>query len=230
MFQISSARPERTQECILTAPLGIPRLVSALGDAREPVRNGILSSPPPPSPLSRKRRVLLLLITSVHRIEALILLIALTPASEEFQKLVAFENAFDLIFSLIETEGALTHGSEVVEDCLSLLANLLRLNISNQSYFRETGCVKRLAKLLADVNQEQDLEEPTPQWALAHRDKNLWGLLVIVQLFLIKGGVNTPANQTAFWNNGVMEQVLNTAFGQRFNVNVTSKVGKTDSP
>lgn len=40
MFQISSARPERTQECILTAPLGIPRLVSALGDAREPVRNG----------------------------------------------------------------------------------------------------------------------------------------------------------------------------------------------
>nr|XP_001392793.2 intracellular protein transport protein (UsoA) [Aspergillus niger CBS 513.88] len=194
MFQISSARPERTQECILTAPLGIPRLVSALGDAREPVRN-----------------------------EALILLIALTPASEEFQKLVAFENAFDLIFSLIETEGALTHGSEVVEDCLSLLANLLRLNISNQSYFRETGCVKRLAKLLADVNQEQDLEEPTPQWALAHRDKNLWGLLVIVQLFLIKGGVNTPANQTAFWNNGVMEQVLNTAFGQRFNVNVTSK-------
>lgn len=43
MFQISSARPERTQECILTAPLGIPRLVSALGDAREPVRNGMLS-------------------------------------------------------------------------------------------------------------------------------------------------------------------------------------------
>ncbi|OJJ73536.1 hypothetical protein ASPBRDRAFT_121504 [Aspergillus brasiliensis CBS 101740] len=194
MFQISSARPERTQECILTAPLGIPRLVSALGDAREPVRN-----------------------------EALILLIALTPASEEFQKLVAFENAFDLIFTLIEAEGALTHGSEVVEDCLSLLANLLRLNISNQSYFRETGCVKRLAKLLTDVNQQQESEEPTPQWALAHRDKNLWGLLVIVQLFLIKGGVNTPANQTAFWNNGVMEQVLNTAFGQRFNVNVTSK-------
>lgn len=40
MFQISSGRPERTQECILTAPLGIPRLVSVLGDAREPVRNG----------------------------------------------------------------------------------------------------------------------------------------------------------------------------------------------
>ncbi|PYH48348.1 putative intracellular protein transport protein (UsoA) [Aspergillus saccharolyticus JOP 1030-1] len=194
MFQISSARPERTQECILTAPLGIPRLVSALGDSREPVRN-----------------------------EALLLLIALTPASEEFQKLVAFENAFDLIFSLIEAEGALSHGSEVVEDCLSLLANLLRLNISNQSYFRETGCVKRLAKLLADANQDEEPEEQAPQWTFAHRDKNIWGLLVIIQLFLVKGGVNTPANQMAFWNHGVMEQVLSTAFGQRFNVNVTAK-------
>ncbi|RDW89909.1 putative intracellular protein transport protein (UsoA) [Aspergillus mulundensis] len=194
MFQISSARPERTQECILTAPLGIPRLVSALGDAREPVRN-----------------------------EALLLLIALTPASEELQKLVAFENAFETICSLIESEGGLVHGSEVIEDCLSLLANLLRLNIPNQSYFRETGCIQRLAKLLADVNREEDPEEPTPQWALAHRDKNVWGLLVIVQLFLVKGGVNTPTNQMAFWNTGLMEQILSTAFGQRFTVNVTAK-------
>ncbi|KAF7115870.1 hypothetical protein CNMCM5793_003613 [Aspergillus hiratsukae] len=194
MFQISSARPERTQECILTAPLGIPRLVGTLGDSREPIRN-----------------------------EALLLLIALTPASEEFQKLVAFENAFDVVLSLIENEGGLTHGLEVVEDCLSLLANLLRLNISNQSYFRETGCVKRLAKLLADVNKEEDPTEDVPQWTHGHRDKNIWGLLVIIQLFLVKGGINTAANQMAFWNNGVMEQILSVAFGQRFNVNVTSK-------
>ncbi|CEL09541.1 ARM repeat-containing protein [Aspergillus pseudodeflectus] len=202
MYQISSARPERTQECILTAPLGIPRLVSALSDSREPVRN-----------------------------EALLLLIALTPASEEFQKLVAFENAFESICSLIETEGGLTHGSEVIEDCLSLLANLLKLNIPNQSYFRETGCIQRLAKLLADVNREQDSsEELTPQWALAHRDRNVWGLLVIIQLFLVKGGINTHANQMAFWNSGVMEQVLSTAFGQKFTVNVTAKVSKSLLP
>lgn len=156
-------------------------------------------------------------------VEALLLLIALTPDSEEFQKLVAFENAFELIFSMIETEGALTHGSEVVEDCLTLLATLLRLNISNQSYFRETGCVKKITKLLADVNYEQPAEEQAPEWTLAHRDKNIWGLMVIIQLFLVKGGINTPVNQMAFWNNGVMEQVLSTAFSQRFNVSVTSK-------
>lgn len=156
--------------------------------------------------------------------EAIVLLIALTPGSEELQKLVAFENAFDLIFSLIEAEGSLSHGSEVVEDCLSLLANLLRLNASNQSHFRETGCVKKLTKLLVDANKPPESDEPVSQATLARQDKNVWGLLVIVQLFLVKGGVGTTANQSAFWNNGVMEQVLSIAFSQRFSVKVMSKV------
>lgn len=165
-----------------------------------------------------------LLINIARFTEALLLLIALTPSSEEIQKLVAFENVFDHIFALIEAEGSLAHGSEVVEDCLSLLANLLRLNISNQSYFRETGYIKGIAKLLEDGNGELGADEPIPQWALAHRDKNLWGVFAIVQLFLIRGGISTPVNQMAFWQSGVTEQVLRTAFGQNFNVKVTSKV------
>lgn len=159
--------------------------------------------------------------------EALVLLIALTPSSQELQKLVAFENAFDLIFSLIEAEGSLRHGSGVVEDCLSLLANLLRFNVSNQSYFREIGCIARLAKLLAQSLREDNPDEPVPQWALAHRDKNLWGILAIVQLFLIRGGMSTPMNQTAFWQSGVLEQVLYIAFSQAFNIRVRSKAFAT---
>ncbi|KAJ5450598.1 uncharacterized protein N7458_007047 [Penicillium daleae] len=195
MSHICSARPERTQECIFTAPLGISRLVNVLTDTREPVRN-----------------------------EALVLLIALTPSSEELQKLIAFENAFEIIFSLIEAEGALTLGTEVVEDCLTLLAHLLKFNVSNQSFFRETGCVKKVTKLLHECQLEpaQDEDAP-PQWTLVHRDKNVWGLLAIIQLFLIRGGVGTPMNQTAFWQNGATEQVLSIAFGQKFSVNVTSK-------
>lgn len=157
-------------------------------------------------------------------IEALVLLIALTPASEELQKLVAFENAFEIIFSLIEAEGALTLGTEVVEDCLTLLAHLLKFNVSNQSFFRETGCVKKVTKLLHECQLEPAQAEDAPaQWTLVHRDKNVWGLLAITQLFLIRGGVGTPMNQTAFWHNGVTEQVLSIAFGQKFGVNVTSK-------
>jgi hypothetical protein len=156
--------------------------------------------------------------------EALVLLIALTPASEELQKLVAFENAFEILFALIEAEGALTHGTEVVEDCLSLLAQLLRFNVSNQSFFRETGYVKRVTRLLHECQQEPEGDDSAPEWTLLHRDKNVWGLLAIIQLFLIRGGMTTPINQTAFWQNGVTEQVLSIAFGQRFSVSVTAKV------
>jgi hypothetical protein len=164
------------------------------------------------------------LTSYVLSIEALVLLIALTPASEELQKLVAFENVFEIIFSLIEAEGALTLGTEVVEDCLTLLAHLLKFNVSNQSFFRETGCVKKVTKLLHECQLELAQGEDTPaQWTLVHRDKNVWGLLAIIQLFLIRGGVGTPMNQTAFWQNGVTEQVLSIAFGQKFGVNVTSK-------
>ncbi|CAG7924700.1 unnamed protein product [Penicillium olsonii] len=195
---ICSARPERTQECIFTAPLGISKLVNVLTDSREPVRN-----------------------------EALVLLIALTPTSEELQKLVAFENAFEILLDLINKEGALSLGTEVVEDCLSLLAHLLRFNVSNQSSFRETGCVKKVTHLLHECQQEPEGDEPLPQWTLVHRDKNVWGIMAIIQLFLIRGGVSTPINQTAFWQNGVTEQVLSIAFGQRFSVGVTAKALST---
>lgn len=121
-------------------------------------------------------------------------------------------------------EGSLAHGTEVVEDCLSLLANLLRLNVPNQSLFRETGYMKELAKIIAIVNTEEESDEPVPQWALAHRVKNAWGVFAVIQLFLVRGGVSTPANQLAFWQLGVTEQVLRTAFSQGFSVKVTSKV------
>ncbi|KUL88614.1 hypothetical protein ZTR_05202 [Talaromyces verruculosus] len=194
---ICAARPDRTQECIFTAPLGISRLVGVLSDVREPVRN-----------------------------EALVLLIALTPSSAELQKLVAFENAFDRVFDLIEAEGSLSNGSEVVVDCLSLLANLLRLNVSNQTYFRETGCVKKLAALLTNVTTIPAPEEELPAWSVARRDKNLWGLLAIIQLFLVKGSI-LKTNQTTFWQAGIMEKVLLVAFSKDFDVPVIAKALET---
>lgn len=155
--------------------------------------------------------------------EALVLLIALTPSSAELQKLVAFENAFDRVFELIEAEGSLSNGSEVVVDCLSLLANLLRLNVSNQTYFRETGCVKKLAALLTDVTNPPAPQEELSAWSIARRDKNLWGLLAIIQLFLVKGSI-LKTNQTAFWQAGIMEKVLFVAFSKNFDVPVIAKV------
>ncbi|KAI9674114.1 MAG: hypothetical protein M1817_001932 [Caeruleum heppii] len=180
---ILSARPDRTQECVFTAPLGISRLVAVLDDRREAIRN-----------------------------EALLLLTSLTPSSTELQKLVAFENAFDRVFDLIRAEGSLTHGGIVIQDCLSLLANLLRLNVSNQSFFRETGCIPKLASLISDAVKDQDSEEGIAEWAKPQRDKNVWGVLAVVRLFLVSGGLGTQANQAAFWHSGVLTEVLHLAF------------------
>lgn len=137
---------------------------------------------------------------------------------------MAFENAFDRIFRIIDSEGALTHGGLIVQDCLSLLANLLRLNISNQSFFRETGWVKKLAGLLGEAIREQDLPEGVAEWARPQRDKNVWGLLAVLQLFLVKGSVGTQANQTSFWQSGVLVQILDMAFRESFDVPIRAEV------
>ncbi|KAH0566271.1 hypothetical protein GP486_000323 [Trichoglossum hirsutum] len=191
---ILSARPDRTQECVFTAPLGISRLVAVLDDKRDAIRN-----------------------------EGLLLLTSLTPSSPELQKLVAFENAFDRIFNLISLEGSLTHGGIVVQDCLSLLANLLQFNTSNQSFFRETGCVPKLKNLLSDAATEQDVQDGVPEWARSQRDKNLWGLLAVVQLFLVRGGLGTQVNQNAFWQNGILLQALHLAFHKSTEMAVRAK-------
>jgi intracellular protein transport protein USO1 len=192
--RIAAARPERTQDSIFTAPLGVSRLVAILDDKREAARN-----------------------------EALLLLIVLSPSSPELQKVVAFENAFDRIFALVEAEGSLTHGSMTIQDCLTLLANLLKLNVSNQSYFREIGCVSKLARLLAGVSEEEESEDGVSDWARPQRDMNVWGLLAIVQLFLSPGAQGTPLNQSAFWKSGIVLQVLHLAFSSTFGVSIRAK-------
>ena len=193
--RIAAARPERTQESIFAAPLGVSRLVAVLDDKREAIWN-----------------------------EALVLLIALTPSSPELQKVVAFENAFDRIFAIIEAEGALTLGSRSVQDCLSLMANLLRLNVSNQSYFREIGCVSKIAQLIAEVTKaDKGADEDLSEWAKPLRDQNIWGLLAVVQLFTVRGAQGTSLNQGAFWKNGVVEQVLRLAFSSGCEPNIRAK-------
>lgn len=192
---ILHSRPERTEECVLTAPLGISRLVAVLDDPRDVVRN-----------------------------EGISVLIGLTPTSSELQKLVAFENAFDRIFNVIIAEGSLSNGDRVVEDCLVLLANLLRLNLSNQSFFRETGCAPKLARLLRDGLQGS--EEEVADWAKLQRNRNLYALLAVIRLFLIRGSAGTNASQDAFWQHGVLAQVLQLAFSHGEEIRIRAEVSQ----
>ncbi|KAK5105968.1 Vesicle-mediated ER to Golgi transport protein [Lithohypha guttulata] len=194
LSQICAARSQRTQEAIFSAPLGVSRITSVLDDRREAVRN-----------------------------EALLLLVALTPTSAELQKVVAFENAFDRVFAMIDAEAGLTHGTTIVQDCLSLLGNLLKLNPSNQAYFREIGCVGKVARLLAQVIQEEESPDGVPEWTRTQRDVNLWGLLTVLQLFLVRGSQSTGLSQDAFWKSGVLKRVLQVAFHETFGSNVRAR-------
>ncbi|KAK5261147.1 Vesicle-mediated ER to Golgi transport protein [Exophiala xenobiotica] len=179
LSHISTARPQRTQEAIFAAPLGVSRITNVLNDKREAVRN-----------------------------EALVLLVALTPTSGELQKVVAFENAFDRIFALTEGDGGLSHGSTTVQDCLSLLANLLNLNTSNQSYFREIGGILKIKKLFSAALEQEDSQDGVSEWMKPQRDMNVWGLLGVIQLFLAPG---SPGTVAIYRDQNVIESLLELA-------------------
>ncbi|KAI1084361.1 p115 like vesicle tethering protein [Whalleya microplaca] len=183
ILAILSARTERTEQCVFSAPLGISRLVAALDDRREAVRN-----------------------------EALTLLTYLTPSSPEIQQLVVFSDIFARLFGIIAVEGSLSEGDRIVEDCLILLANLLRLNPSNQSIFREEGNIPQLAKLLESTYRRGEDEEEVANWAQQQRNRNIYALLAVIRLFLVSGAVGTSQNQAAFWQHGVLFHALQLAF------------------
>lgn len=138
--------------------------------------------------------------------------------------MVAYENAFDRIFSIIDAEGSLTHGGTPVQDCLSLLANLLRLNISNQNLFRESGWMKKLASMLSGYLKDQSSSEGTAEWARPQQDKNVWGLLAVIRLFLLRGSIGTQTNQRYFWQSGLLAQVMEIAFHTSIEMNIRSEV------
>ncbi|KAH8161898.1 hypothetical protein CIB48_g6349 [Xylaria polymorpha] len=187
LVAILAARTERTEECISSAPLGIPRLVAVLEDRRDAIRN-----------------------------EALALLIYLTPSSTLIQQSVAYQNAFERTFAIIETEGSLSEGGRTVEDCLIFLANLLRLNPPNQSLFRESGCVVQLAKLLESTyHPGKEEDEEVAAWAQEQQNRNIYALLAVIRLFLVPGAVGTAQNQLAFWQHGVLYHALQVAFSHR---------------
>lgn len=193
-------RPERTEVCVYTAPLGISRLVTMLDERRDAIRN-----------------------------EGISLLISLTPTSPEIQKLVVYEDAFKKLFDIITAEGLL-EGSRVVEDCLVLMVNLLKLNSTTQSQFRESGCVPQLSQLLKSAYQSSaDGEGEVAQWAQDQRNRNVYALLAIIRLFLVRGAVGTTQNQSHFWQHDLLFHALQLAFSHTAEIPIKAEVCFTPS-
>ncbi|KAK4154138.1 p115 like vesicle tethering protein [Chaetomidium leptoderma] len=166
---ILSARTERTEECIVNTNDGISRLVAVLEDPREAIRD-----------------------------EAINLLTDLTPTSNVVQNLVTLEKGFAPIFETIGNEDGLAGGARVVEDCLILLANLLRLNPLNQTMFRDMGHVAELSRLLRDAYKGGEDGQEVAQWVEVQRSRNVYAMLAVIRLLLVPGAAGTHLNQEAF--------------------------------
>jgi hypothetical protein len=116
---------------------------------------------------------------------------------------------------MVHADGGLLQGGIVVQDCLSLLASLIRFNASNQTNIREMGHIARFAALLPGAKKQRKPRtnpDDEDDWTSPQSDKNIWGLLAIMRMFLVKGSAGTSQNQTAFHKHGLLRQLLNIAF------------------
>lgn len=141
-------RTKEIQEVVLVSPMGVSRLMDLLVDSREIIRN-----------------------------DALLLLIQLTKGNANIQKIVAFENAFDKLFDVINEEGC-SDGGIVVEDCLILMLNLLKNNSSNQQFFKEGSYIQRIAPMFV-LSPEIEETGMTPQ-----KVSNLHCMLQIIRVLV----------------------------------------------
>ncbi|GEQ71240.1 hypothetical protein JCM33374_g4921 [Metschnikowia sp. JCM 33374] len=189
---VVATRPIQAKECILNIPLAISTIVGLLDDPSDPIRN-----------------------------ETILLLMALVNNNFNIQKLVAFENTFERIFEIIEEEGGI-RGSILVQDCMTLLTNLLTYNASNQTFFLETDCVPKLANLIAEPIEaassassdgEDGFPIPAPPivWT-EQRLQNMSILLEICRSFVDPENQHLVQNQEKLYSSGIFFSILRLAF------------------
>ncbi|KAF5398662.1 General vesicular transport factor, partial [Paragonimus heterotremus] len=168
---------KETQSVILQCPKAVSKIVDILDDPREALRN-----------------------------DALLLLLELTKSHLNIQKIVAFENTFERLFSIIQLEG-LTDGGVVVEDCLRILWQLLDGNAPNQILFKENNFIQRLLPLLEFKLKTDDSE---PQWSAQNVVNVDLTMQIIRTLVSPRNKVQyTRQNQTSMYNCGLLPALCN---------------------
>ncbi|KAG2210898.1 hypothetical protein INT47_000052 [Mucor saturninus] len=172
-------RSKRIQECILTNPMGISRLVDMLDDKRDIIRN-----------------------------EGLLLLIGLTRSNTEIQKIVTFQATFEKLLTVIEEQEGIS-GDIVVQDSLTLMHNLLRYNVSDQVYFRETSCIQQIPGLLGYVGDSDadhvpySFEDWPPQ-----KVANTVLVLQLIRILTEPDSSSTPINQKVMMQSGILLPIV----------------------
>jgi hypothetical protein len=179
---VLGANARLVQEAVLAAPQGVVRLMDLLGEA-EVLRN-----------------------------EALLILRALAAASEEVQKIAAFQGAFDRLLAIVTDEGGMA-GGIVVQDCLHLLSALLAGSAANQLMFRELGYLAQLPALLAPEEPAPGAAPALPQSMAPERAANLAAGLETARVLLLPlpaapGAAARLTNEAVLMQHGLLPALL----------------------
>lgn len=182
-------KPKEIQEIVLISPMGVSKLMDLLADSREVIRN-----------------------------DALLLLIQLTKGNANIQKIVAFENAFDRLFDVISEEGY-ADGGIVVEDCLLLMINLLRNNVSNQNFFKEGSYIQRLYPMFELPDDDND-----DIWS-AQKVSNIFCVLQVVRALVAPTNPAqvTVSCQKTLFTSGILQSLCNILMAAGVPVNILTE-------
>ncbi|KAF2353198.1 Vesicle tethering protein Uso1/P115-like head domain [Trinorchestia longiramus] len=168
-------RARGVQDGVLEVPSGVPKLMDLLSDNREVIRNHML-----------------LLLTS------------LTRGNPTLQKIVVFENIYDIIFDIIREE-SYSEGSVVVEDCLELLVTLLRSSPPNQTLLREGGHVAQITTFFTVLLDDAEDPAKSSAWS-AQKMANVHKMLELVSCLVQPESCSAEvrAYQTVLRASGVL--------------------------
>uniref|UniRef100_A0A915PK69 General vesicular transport factor p115 n=1 Tax=Setaria digitata TaxID=48799 RepID=A0A915PK69_9BILA len=181
-------RASEVQTAIVEEPMGVSRLVDLLHDTREIIRNSTV-----------------------------LMMSELSRAHPQIQQLLAYENAFQLLFDVIDVEPM---ESIVIEDCLYVILNLLRKNPKNQQLFREASLIQKLAVLLNSFlygrEGEEDLSQRDYEWQ-KQKIANVIFLLQVVRSLVSpqeNSQNNTHAAQKAISQSGMLKNLCSVLLSE----------------
>ncbi|EFO93069.1 hypothetical protein CRE_10100 [Caenorhabditis remanei] len=174
-------RGTEVQNAILQQPAGLSKLVDIIHDNREVIRN-----------------------------EAILMICELSRANSQIQQLLAYDNIFNDLLNIIETEPL---DSIVIEDCLFVMLNLLRKNSMNQQLFRENQLVARLGGILHTFlyghEETEEVDVDSAEWP-KQRTANVIFLLQIIRTLVSpdNNSQNTHAAQKVLNQTKILEELI----------------------
>ncbi|KZT69676.1 hypothetical protein DAEQUDRAFT_248604 [Daedalea quercina L-15889] len=185
-------------------------LSTLLQNRRQVVQGYFLNAPVGPtsfvSVLEEKRDII--------RHEAIFVVQSLISQSPEIQKILAFEGAFERLFTIVTSEGGID-GGVVVHDALACIDGLLRYNQSNQSYLRNSPLPPILLSILG-FPPALPHDQPPPQgfslqlWDVPQRRTNTAMVVGIIGLLARSGGGNMADPLTFAFTRCLIEMGLSS--------------------